>query len=110
MCNLFTCDIFLINAWRSNQNPSIYNQHKQRHLSDMLLTAWTHKQLDTVIYSTKVLARWKSGGKKHKSQLSVTFSDCVISLGQYVWEVGRWKKINLAGVWFNFSQTVEWDI
>lgn len=75
MCDLFTCDIFLINAWRSNQNPSIYNKHKQRHLSDMLLTVWTHKQLDTVTYSTKVLARWKSGEKnKNKSQLSVTFS------------------------------------
>lgn len=75
MCDLFTCDIFLINAWRSNQNPSIYNQHKQCQLSDMLLTVWTHKQLDTVIYSTKVLAKWKSGKKKKKKkQLSVTFS------------------------------------
>lgn len=76
MCDLFTCDIFLINAWRSNQNPSIYNQHKQCQLSDMLLTVWTHKQLDTVIYSTKVLAKWKSGEKKKKKkrQLSVTFS------------------------------------
>lgn len=73
MCDLFTCDIFLINAWRSNQNPSIYNQHKQCQLSDMLLTVWTHKQLDTVIYSTKVLAKWKSG-EKNKRQLSVTFS------------------------------------
>lgn len=66
MCDLFTCDIFLINAWRSNQNPSIYNQHKQCQLSDMLLTVWTHKQLDTVIYSTKVLAKWKSVKKKKK--------------------------------------------
>lgn len=105
----------------------------------MLLTAWTHKQLDTVIYSTKVLARRKSGEKKKKpvkcnilnqprfrccfyvhgsvcsritlyrqscggsnysSGFCTSASDCVISLGQYVWEVGRWKK-NL--IWLEFD-------
>lgn len=34
------------------------------------------------------------GGSNDSSGFCTSASDCVISLGQYVWEVGRWKKID----------------